>query len=120
MTLRLAAKAPCPASNLVLGEDRAYSRDGGTPGWEALEEIVVGFEDGSSVFFASGMAGIAAIFDQLPYLQARSWPRRISLAFQSVAPRDYFEFASDSVLDADHRVHRKYKCGEHGAELVNR
>jgi cystathionine gamma-synthase len=57
---------PYPASNFVLGEHRAYSRDDGTPGWEALEEIVGGLEGGSSVSFASGMAGIAAIFDQLP------------------------------------------------------
>src|SRR2546421_5721761 len=57
---------PCPASNFVLGEHRGYSRDDGTPGWEALEEIVGGLEGGSSVSFASGMAGIAAIFDQLP------------------------------------------------------
>src|SRR5438094_3431574 len=56
---------PCPASNFVLGEHRAYSRDDGTPSWEALEEIVGGLEGGSSVSFASGMAGIAAIFDQL-------------------------------------------------------
>jgi cystathionine gamma-synthase len=49
----------------VLGERRAYSRDDGTPGWEALEEIVGGLEGGSAVSFASGMAGIAAIFDQL-------------------------------------------------------
>src|SRR5262245_25216310 len=57
---------PIPASNFVLGERRAYSRDDATPGWEALEEIVGGLEGGSSVAFASGMAGIAAIFDQLP------------------------------------------------------
>ena len=56
---------PCPASNFVLGERRAYSRDDGTPSWEALEEIVGGLEGGSSVSFASGMAGIAAIFDLL-------------------------------------------------------
>jgi cystathionine gamma-synthase len=56
---------PIPASNFVLGESRAYSRDDGTPGWEALEEIVGGLEGGSSVAFASGMAGIAAVFDQL-------------------------------------------------------
>jgi cystathionine gamma-synthase len=56
---------PYPASNFVLGYRRAYSRDDGTPGWEALEEIVGGLEGGSSVSFASGMAGIAAIFDQL-------------------------------------------------------
>ena len=42
-----------------------HSRDDGTPGWEALEEIVGGLEGGSSVAFASGMAGIASIFDQL-------------------------------------------------------
>jgi cystathionine gamma-synthase len=56
---------PCLASNFVLGERRAYARDDGTPSWEALEEIIGGLEGGSSVSFASGMAGIAAIFDQL-------------------------------------------------------
>ena len=54
-----------PASNFVLGDRRAYSRDDGTAGWEALEEIVGGLEGGSSLAFASGMAGVAAIFDQL-------------------------------------------------------
>src|SRR5450755_4739620 len=54
-----------PASNFVLGEGRVYSRDDGTPGWEALEEITGGLEGGSSLAFASGMAGIAAVFDQL-------------------------------------------------------
>jgi cystathionine gamma-synthase len=57
---------PWPASNFVLGERRAYTRDDGTSGWEALEEIVGGLEGGSAVSFASGMAGIASIFDQLP------------------------------------------------------
>ena len=57
---------PVLASNFVLGERRAYSRDDGTPGWDALEEIVGGLEGGSSVSFASGMAAIAAIFDRLP------------------------------------------------------
>jgi cystathionine gamma-synthase len=47
---------PWPASNFVLGAQRAYSRDDGAPGWEALEEIVGGLEGGSSVAFASGMA----------------------------------------------------------------
>ena len=55
-----------PASNFVLGDRRAYSRDDGTPSWEALEEIVGGLEGGTSVAFASGMAAIAAVFDQLP------------------------------------------------------
>ena len=57
---------PWPASNFVHGEDRVYSRDDGTPGWEALEEIVGGLEGGSAVAFASGMGAAAAIFDKLP------------------------------------------------------
>ncbi len=54
-----------PASNFVRGGQRAYTRNDGAPGWEALEEIVGGLEGGSSLAFASGMAGIAAIFDLL-------------------------------------------------------
>jgi cystathionine gamma-synthase len=54
-----------PASNFLLGAERSYSRDDGTPTWEALEEIVGGLEAGKSVAFASGMATIAAVFDQL-------------------------------------------------------
>jgi cystathionine gamma-synthase len=55
-----------PASNFILGSTREYSRDDGTPTWEALEAIVGGLEIGRSVAFASGMAAIAAVFDQLP------------------------------------------------------
>src|SRR5215203_119035 len=29
---------PWPASNFVLGGDRAYARDDGTPGWEAWQD----------------------------------------------------------------------------------
>lgn len=54
-----------PASNFILGGGRDYSRDDGTPTWEALEEIVGGLESGRAVAFASGMAAIAAVFDQL-------------------------------------------------------
>ena len=54
-----------PASNFLLGGGRAYSRDDGTPTWEALEEIVGGLESGRALAFASGMAAIAAVFDQL-------------------------------------------------------
>jgi len=56
---------PVPSSNFVRGGQRAYTRNDGAPGWEALEEIVGGLEGGSSLAFASGMAGIAAIFDLL-------------------------------------------------------
>src|SRR5690349_25128582 len=55
-----------PASNFIIGGGREYSRDGGTPTWEALEEVVGGLESGRAVAFASGMAAIAAVFDQLP------------------------------------------------------
>ena len=55
-----------PASNFIIGAGREYSRDGGTPTWEALEDIVGGLEAGRALAFASGMAAIAAVFDQLP------------------------------------------------------
>lgn len=54
-----------PASNFILGTDRAYARDDGTPTWEALEDICGRMERGRSVAFASGMAAAAAIFDRL-------------------------------------------------------
>jgi cystathionine gamma-synthase len=54
-----------PASNFVIGGGREYSRDDGTPTWEALEAVVGGLESGQAVAFASGMAAIAAVFDQL-------------------------------------------------------
>lgn len=54
-----------PASNFLLGGDRAYARDDGTPTWEALEEVIGSLEDGRCVAFSSGMAGAAAVFDTL-------------------------------------------------------
>jgi cystathionine gamma-synthase len=54
-----------PASNFIIGAGRAYARDDGTPTWEALEEVVGGLESGKAVAFASGMAAVAAVFDQL-------------------------------------------------------
>jgi len=54
-----------PASNFILGGGREYSRDDGTPTWEALEELVGGLESGQAVAFASGMAAVASVFDQL-------------------------------------------------------
>lgn len=54
-----------PASNFIIGSGREYSRDDGTPTWEALEVLVGGLEDGQAVAFSSGMAAIAAVFDQL-------------------------------------------------------
>ena len=54
-----------PASNFIAGSGRAYARDDGTPTWEALEEIIGGLESGNAVAFASGMAAVASVFDQL-------------------------------------------------------
>jgi cystathionine gamma-synthase len=54
-----------PASNYIIGTGISYSRDDGTPTWEALEEILGGLEEGMAVAFASGMAAVAAVFDQL-------------------------------------------------------
>ncbi len=59
-------RPPVLASNFVLGTDRSYARNDGTPTWEALEEIVGALEGGEAVAFASGMAGIAAVFEQMP------------------------------------------------------
>lgn len=54
-----------PASNFNIGGGREYSRDDGTPTWEALEEVVGGLESARAVSFSSGMAAIASVFDQL-------------------------------------------------------
>ena len=54
-----------PASNFIIGQGREYVRDDGTPTWEALEQIVGGLESGKALAFASGMAAIAAVFDQI-------------------------------------------------------
>jgi cystathionine gamma-synthase len=59
------------ASNFLAGPagqagGREYSRSEGTPGWEALEEVLGELEGGEAVAFASGMAAAAAVFDLLP------------------------------------------------------
>jgi cystathionine gamma-synthase len=55
-----------PASNFVMGGRFGYAREDGTPTWEALEAIVGGLEGGEAIAFASGMAAVSAVFDQLP------------------------------------------------------
>lgn len=57
---------PTPASNFLLGGTHGYSRNDGTAGWEALEALMGGLEQGRAIAFASGMAAIAAVFEQLP------------------------------------------------------
>lgn len=63
-----------PASTFVLGGDHEYARDDGTPTWASFETSVGALEDAEAVAFASGMAAIAAVFDQLPVGAHIVWP----------------------------------------------
>ena len=54
-----------PASNFIGPGAPGYSRDGGSPTWEALEAILGGLEGGHALAFSSGMAAAAAVFEQL-------------------------------------------------------
>src|SRR5690554_1791761 len=54
-----------PASNFIMGAGAVYSRGDGTPSWKALEDVIGGLESGKAVLFSSGMAAVAAVFDQL-------------------------------------------------------
>ena len=53
------------ASTFVLGEQRIYSRNEATEGWEAFEVMLGGLEGGDAVAFSSGMAACAAVLGQL-------------------------------------------------------
>jgi cystathionine gamma-synthase len=55
-----------PASSFLLGGEQSYARGEGTPTWIALEAVIGGLERGRSITFSSGMAAVAAVFDQLP------------------------------------------------------
>jgi cystathionine gamma-synthase len=63
-----------PASSFLLGGERGYSRDDGTPTWEAFEAVVGALEDAEAVAFSSGMAAIAAVLDQLRAGARIVWP----------------------------------------------
>jgi cystathionine gamma-synthase len=59
-----------PASNFRAAPagrtTREYARDDGTPGWEALEQLLGDLEGGRAVCFSSGMGAIAAVLELLP------------------------------------------------------
>lgn len=82
-----------PASTFLLGDRFEYSRDDGTPTWDALEEVVGGLEGGRAVAFASGMAAIAAVFDLLP------------AAATVVLPDDCYQGVA-GLAEAGQRAHR--------------
>ncbi|RSN14992.1 cystathionine gamma-synthase [Streptomyces sp. WAC 05977] len=54
------------ASTFGAGADRAYSREDGTPTWEALEAAIGALEGGHATAFASGIATLSAVVDTLP------------------------------------------------------
>jgi cystathionine gamma-synthase len=45
---------------------REYSRDDGTPGWEALESVLGQLDGGQAVIFSSGMGAATAVLDLMP------------------------------------------------------
>jgi cystathionine gamma-synthase len=53
------------ASTLHADGPIAYGRDGNST-WQALEEVIGALEGGIAVSFASGMAAVAAVFEQVP------------------------------------------------------
>lgn len=63
-----------PASNFLLGGDRGYSRDDGTPTWAAFECVAGALEGGDAIAFSSGMAAIAAIIELVPMGGTIVWP----------------------------------------------
>ncbi|MEX2425066.1 MAG: PLP-dependent transferase [Acidimicrobiia bacterium] len=63
-----------PASTFIIGGERHYSRDDGTPTWASLESAVAALEDAEAVAFSSGMAAIAAVFDLLAVGSHIVWP----------------------------------------------
>lgn len=54
-----------PASTYHAGGDLIYGRDGNA-GWAAFEEALGALEGGACVAFASGIAAIAAVLDEVP------------------------------------------------------
>ncbi|NNF54950.1 MAG: PLP-dependent transferase [Acidimicrobiales bacterium] len=62
------------ASNYVRGGEWEYARDEGTPTWVALETLLGRLESGRALAFGSGMAAIAAVFDQLAVGAHVIWP----------------------------------------------
>ncbi len=54
------------ASNFDSGAGPEYARGDGTDTWRAFEDAIGALEGGEAVSFASGLAGISALFDLLP------------------------------------------------------
>ena len=117
---------PIPASNFIIGRGREYARDDGTPTWEALEEVVGGLESGKAVAFASGMAAIASVFDQLTagaavVLPDDCYQRRCTLARpQEVARVDWRDTRNARSLSCRPRRTCGGYCVEHARSAANK
>ncbi len=74
------------ASTFHAGGPVAYGRDGNAT-WSALEEVIGALEGGSAVSFASGMAAVAAVFEQ------------VSVGGTIVLPRDGY-YGTRAFLDS--------------------
>jgi cystathionine gamma-synthase len=90
------------ASNFRAGSAEApvteYSRDGGTAGWQALEDAVGALEGGTALSFGSGMGAAAAILDLVP------------TGAHVVVPSD--SYAGVRALLADGSAHGRWKVSQ--------
>jgi len=93
----------------------AYGRDD-NPTWSALEEVIGVLEGGTAVCFASGMAAVAAVFDQVPVGGAVVLPRDGyygTRAFVDAAVAGRWELRRVDISDTDAVV-----AACHGAALL--
>ncbi|MPZ86522.1 MAG: PLP-dependent transferase [Nitriliruptorales bacterium] len=102
------------ASVFRAGGEIAYGREG-NPTWEALEEALGLLEGGRALAFASGIAAIAAVLEELP-------PAAVV-----VAPRNGYSGMRALLVDAERRCRLRdnmlatplvQRPLEHGADLV--
>ena len=81
----------------------AYGRDD-NPTWTALEEVIGVLEGGTAVSFASGMAAVAAVFDQVRVGGAIVVPRDGyygTRAFADAAVADRWKLRRVDISDTD-------------------
>lgn len=80
------------ASNFLSGAGPEYSRGDGTETVQAFEAAIGALEGGRAISFSSGMAGISAIFDNLP------------VGSRIVVPDDSYQGVSAVVADGEARM----------------
>ena len=93
----------------------AYGRDD-NPTWTALEEVIGALEGGAAVSFASGMAAVAAVFDQVAVGGAIVLPRDGyfgTRAFANAVAAGRWELRLVDICDTDAVV-----AACHGAALL--